>query len=65
VHVTAGYAAVDAIRRLLAELDAEIEEEEYGVDVTWVAAVPEAAIKELEQAVLDRTAGRGTARLLD
>lgn len=65
VRITAGYAAVESIRRLLAELNAEIVEEEYGVEVTWVAAVPETEISGLEQAVLDRTGGRGSILLLD
>jgi uncharacterized YigZ family protein len=65
VRITAGYAVVDAIRRLLAATDAEILEEAYGEEVTWVAAVPEAAIPGLEPAVLDRTAGRGCVLLLD
>ena len=65
IRISAGYDGVEPVRRLLAGIAAEILEEEYGARVTWVAAVPEAHVAGLEQAVLDRTAGRATVLLLD
>ena len=64
VEVVVGYAAVDALHRLLDELDARAEEESYGADVRMRIGVPESRVPELADAVARLTAGAGRVRLL-
>lgn len=56
--ISVGYAEVDALRRLLAEHEAEILDEQYAEKVTYRAAVPVAAADALTRALDDATAGR-------
>ena len=60
--VEVDYAAVDALRRELADLDGVIEEEEYGAGVRYRVAVPVDAVARLERGVASLTAGAGTVR---
>jgi uncharacterized YigZ family protein len=59
VEVVVGYAAVDAVQRLLEALDAVTEEESYGGDVRYRVALPESCVGELEEGVARITAGEG------
>jgi uncharacterized YigZ family protein len=58
LRISAGYADVAALRRLLAEHDAEVLEEEFAEQVSWRAAVPRHRLDELRAAVAEATAGR-------
>lgn len=58
LRIIAGYADVAALRRLLAEHDAEVLEEEFAEQVSWRAAVPSHRLHELRAAVAEATAGR-------
>jgi uncharacterized YigZ family protein len=59
VEVVIGYAAVDALARRLADLDARTVEESYGVEVRYRVALPESNVPELEELVARLTAGEG------
>ncbi len=63
-QITVGYADVELLKRLLVEVQADVVEEHYGVEVRYVAAVPRTTASALEQALADGTAGRArlTAR---
>jgi uncharacterized YigZ family protein len=56
--VTVGYADVETLRRLLAEHDADVLEEQYGGEVTYHAAVPVVSVAAFEQTLGNATAGR-------
>jgi uncharacterized YigZ family protein len=58
LRVELAYADIDAVRRLLEELDAVIRHEEYGEAVRYVADVPVARAEALRAGLMDRTAGR-------
>jgi uncharacterized YigZ family protein len=60
VEVIVGYADVEAVRRTLAEVEAEVLEESYGEAVRYSAAVPVAGVSTLARLLADRTAGRAT-----
>jgi uncharacterized YigZ family protein len=62
VEVRIAYAAVDPLRRVLDELEAHTEEENYGVEVRYVVSLPESRLGELEEAVARLTAGEGRVR---
>jgi putative IMPACT (imprinted ancient) family translation regulator len=64
VEVTVGYAHVEGLRRLAAELDARIEEEVYAGDVRYRVAVPAERLAAFEERLADATAGEGRARRL-
>ena len=49
VEVTVGYADVDALRRLVADMEVVVEREEYGADVRYTCAVPEPALEEFRR----------------
>jgi uncharacterized YigZ family protein len=57
--VVVSYAQVDAVRQLLAELGALVEEETYAADVRYRVAVPEDAAATLAARVADATSGEG------
>jgi uncharacterized YigZ family protein len=57
IVLTVGYADVDAVQRLLAELDVVVEAEEYGVDVRYRCAAPADEVDALEARVADLTRG--------
>ena len=62
VEVTVGYADVDAVQRLVADMEVLLEREEYGSDVRYTCAVPDAALAGFRRAVGDLTRGGGTVR---
>ena len=64
VEVTVRYAEVAALQRLVVEMEALVEAEEYGADVRYVCAVPEPALEDFRRAVSDLTRGEGRVRAL-
>jgi putative IMPACT (imprinted ancient) family translation regulator len=62
VEVIVGYAAVDALQRALEELGGVTEREDYGADVCYRIALPEASLDELARVVARITAGEGKVR---
>lgn len=61
-RVEVEYACVDALRQLLDELDARIEDEDYGGEVRYRVAIPVAAAAVFVARLADLTAGKGIAR---
>jgi putative IMPACT (imprinted ancient) family translation regulator len=61
-EVVVGYAAVDPLRRVLDELEARTEADQYGAEVRYVVSLPESRLGELEEAVARLTAGEGRVR---
>ncbi len=59
VGVTVGYADVDALQRLVDEMDILIEDEEYGADVRYRLGVPAPDVEALRDRVADLTRGEG------
>jgi uncharacterized YigZ family protein len=57
--VAVGYAHVDALKQLLAEVDAVVEEESYGVEARYRIAVPAPAAAAFPGRVAEVTAGAG------
>lgn len=57
--VRVGYAEVDRLQRLLPELEAIVEEEEYGADVRYRVRLPAVRLEELVAGVADMTRGEG------
>lgn len=64
-EITVGYPEVDALQRLMGELDVRVDEEVYGADVRYVCAVPEDALERLDRGVADRTRGEGRVRRIE
>jgi uncharacterized YigZ family protein len=60
VDVTVGYAEVDALQRLTAELGVVVEDEEYGASVRYRCAVPEGDLERFRRSVADLSRGDGT-----
>lgn len=56
--VEVAYAALDPVRRLAAELEATITNEEFGAVVRMAVGVPEMAVDRFRDAILELTAGR-------
>lgn len=56
--ITGGYSDVDALRRTLQEVEAEVLDEHYGESVRYDVAVPVARRELLVRLIADRTAGR-------
>jgi len=61
VDVVVGYPDVDALQRLVAELEVLVEAEEYGADVRYRCAIPSSALEPFRRALADAT--RGTAKV--
>ena len=59
------YNMHDAIQKLLPEHDATVDDIEYGADVTLTVALPEGREDELNQALMDATAGTVTAEYVE
>ena len=59
VRIIVGYPEVDALQRLVEELDVQIEGEEYGAEVRYDGAAPAGAVERLRQAVAEMTRGAG------
>jgi uncharacterized YigZ family protein len=62
VEVTVGYAEVDALQRLVAEMEVVVKREEYAADVRFVCGVPEPALADFRRALGDLTRGGGEVR---
>jgi len=62
LEVEVGYPHVDGLQRLLAEVDALLEREEYGARVRYEAAVPEMALVRFQRGVADLPGGVGRVR---
>jgi uncharacterized YigZ family protein len=56
--IEVGYADIEPVRRIFAELDAAVLDEAYGEVVRYTVAVPRSRSAALLAAVTDRTAGR-------
>jgi len=59
VSVTVGYADVDALQRLIGEMDVLIEDGEYGATVRYRLGVPTLDLGALRNRVADLTRGEG------
>jgi uncharacterized YigZ family protein len=59
LRVSVSYADVEAVRRLLAEHAAEVHDEQYGEEVTYICALPQRLRRNFERSLAERTAGRG------
>ncbi len=59
VRVRVGYPYVDAVQRLLDEMDALPVDERYGADVIYVVDVPEMRFVAFQRALADLTQGEG------
>ncbi|MEX1184512.1 MAG: YigZ family protein [Gemmatimonadota bacterium] len=60
LEITAGYADVELLRRLLDEHGAETIAESYASEVTYIAAVPVASCTAFETALANGTGGRAS-----
>ena len=59
LDVRVGYANVDALQRLVTEMDVVVEDETYGADVRYVCGVPAPEEEAFRRAVADLTRGGG------
>lgn len=62
MEVTVAYADVDALQRLLEEVEGVVEAEEYGAEVRYRCAVPVSALDEFERLLAEATRGGGKVR---
>lgn len=61
LDVTVGYPDVDGLQRLMDDLDAAVEDEEYGAEVRYRCAVPSPSVEAFEAGVAELS--RGAARV--
>jgi uncharacterized YigZ family protein len=61
-EVAVDYADVDTLRRLLAEMDARTDEEQYSETARYRVAVPAGRVESFRALLADRTAGRARVR---
>jgi uncharacterized YigZ family protein len=64
LEVEVAYSQVDGVQRLLDELDALLEAENYGATVRYRVAVPETGLAHFERALADLTRGEGRVKRL-
>ncbi len=62
MEVRVGYAHVDGVRRLMDEMEATVEEEEFGSEVRWLVGVPAPLERDFADAVAGLTRGEGSVR---
>lgn len=62
VEVVVGYPEVDALRRLMEELEVTVTSEEYGAEARYRCGVPESRVDLFRSRVADLTRGEGTIR---
>jgi len=62
VEVVVGYPAVDALQRLLEDVEARTLEEDYGAEVRYRIELPAGQVEALAGAVAELTSGKGTVR---
>jgi uncharacterized YigZ family protein len=60
VDVCIGYAEVDALQRVLDDMDVTVEDQQYGAEVRYRCGVPEPALTVFERSVADLSRGTGT-----
>jgi uncharacterized YigZ family protein len=60
VQISVGYADVEALRRLLGDYGAAVQDERYGAAVQYIAGLVAATREAFERELAERTAGRGT-----
>jgi len=65
MDVTIGYAEVDGMHRLVAEMDILIDDEGYGAEVRYRLSVPTADVDTLRVRVGDLTRGEGKVEEVD
>ncbi len=58
VSVTVGYPEIDALRRLFAERDVVVEDEEYGAEVRYSLAVPAPDLEGFRETLAELSQGR-------
>jgi uncharacterized YigZ family protein len=58
LDVTVGYPEIDALRRLVAERDVVVEEEEYGSEVRYRLAVPAPDLEAFRETLAELSQGR-------
>jgi len=63
VSLTADYAQADAIRRILEDTDALVDEEIFDAEVHWKLRVAKSGLEQLRQRVADASRGEATFRL--
>jgi len=61
VAVVVTYPDVDAVQRLIAEMDVVVEAEEYGAEVRYRCGVPEPSVEAFRRALAEVTRGQGRA----
>lgn len=64
MEIVVGYPHVDALQRLLDELDGLQVDERYGGDVRYVVDLPEVHLPAFQRALADLTQGQGRVRRL-
>lgn len=65
VEATIGYADVDGMHRLIAEMDILIDDEAYGAKVSYRLSVPAPDVDTLRERVADLTRGEGRVEAVD
>ncbi len=65
VEATIGYADVDGMHRLIAEMDILIDDEDYGAEVSYRLSVPAPDVDTLRERVADLTRGEGRVEAVD
>ena len=63
-EVRVGYPSLDALQRVLEELEARIDGEEYGAEVCYRVALPADRAQDLASAVAGISAGKGSVRMV-
>jgi uncharacterized YigZ family protein len=59
LHVSVGYAHIDAVRRSCEEMDVLVRAEEYGAEASFDCLVPARSIDAFRRAVADASRGEG------
>jgi len=59
VEVVVAYPDVDAVQRLIAEMEAVVEAEEYGAEVRYRCGVPQPSVEAFRRALAEVTRGQG------
>lgn len=57
VRIAVGYPWLDAVQRLLDEVEVQVEDEVYGAEARYLLQVPEGRLEELERRLADLTRG--------
>ncbi|HKK94688.1 MAG TPA: YigZ family protein [Longimicrobiales bacterium] len=65
LEVVFAYAHVDAVQRLLTDVDGQIHQEQYGADVRYRVEIPEIRRTRFTRELAELTSGAGEVRRLD